>query len=234
MNIISFEEIPSTNLWCRQNISLLRHGDVVMSRRQSAGRGRKQRVWSSEDGGLYFSLILKEGLSGLKAPGVLTQLMALSVCKAVNALGAKSYIKWPNDVLSQGKKFCGILSEAVFNGIRLEGVIIGAGINLSQKIIKSDKPFITLAELGINVQPQTLLEQVCSNFEEYYSLLQKDGFTALRGEYKKAFGYLGRQVTLHIFEDTFTGTAQDIDCEGRLILNTDKGLKTVNIGDMDF
>ena len=234
MNIISFEEIPSTNLWCRKNIEVLRHADVILARKQTAGRGRKQRVWSSQEGGLYFSLILKEGLKAVEAPGVLTQLMALAVCKTVNTFGVKSYIKWPNDVLAQGCKFCGILSEAVFEGRKLEGVIIGVGININQKVIESQKPFITLSELGINTEPQELLKQIFDNFEVNYSVLQKSGFTALREEYKKAFFYLGKQVTLHIFDDTVCGVAEDIDEQGRLILQTQSGLKTVSIGDMDF
>lgn len=234
MNIISFDEIPSTNLWCRKNMEILRHADVVFARSQSAGRGRKQRVWSSQEGGLYFSLVLKEGLTAVKAPGVLTQLMALAVCKTVNALGGESYIKWPNDVLAKGCKFCGILSEAVFEGRKLEGVIIGVGINLNQKVIESDKPFITLAQLGIKTKPQILLEQVVDNFKINYEILQKSGFNALREEYKKAFLYLGKPVKLHIFEETVSGIAQDIDEEGRLILKTQQGLRTVNIGDMDF
>lgn len=234
MNIISFGEIPSTNVWCRKNIEVLRHADVILARSQSAGRGRKQREWSSQEGGLYFSLVLKEGLTAIKAPGVLTQLMALAVCKTVKALGAESYIKWPNDVLAQGRKFCGILSEAVFEGRKLEGIIIGVGINLKQKVIESDKPFITLAELGIETEPQALLEQVVRNFEVNYDILQKSGFNALREEYKKAFWYLGKPVKLDIFEEKVWGIAQDIDEEGRLILKTQQGLRTVNIGDMDF
>ncbi len=234
MKIISFSTIPSTNSYCAENIDELHDEDIIIAQTQSAGRGRKERSWSSEEGGLYFSLVLKEGVSLLSAPGVLTQIMALAVCKTVKDLGIKAYIKWPNDVLSGGKKFCGILSEAIFEDSHLKAVIIGVGINLSQSEISSDKPFVTLKELGVNIGPNALLKQIFENFRSNLILLKKEGFKALREEYKKDFAYLGQQVTMRIFEDIVTGTAKDIDEEGRLLLLTDSGLKTISIGDMDF
>lgn len=234
MNVISFDIIPSTNEYCARNISSLTHGDVITARRQSAGRGRKSRKWSSEEGGLYFSLVLKEGLSLLKSPGTLTQLMALAVCKAARRAGAEAYIKWPNDVLAQGRKFCGILSEAVFEGQFLKAVIVGVGINLSQKELNSDKPAVTLAELGVKADAEVLLKEIIDNFNFNFDLLKRDGFEALRSSYKEAFLYLGKPVKMHIFEETVQGTAEDIDAEGRLILRQGETLRVINIGDMDF
>lgn len=234
MNVISFDIIPSTNEYCARNISSLTHGDVITARRQSAGRGRKSRKWSSEEGGLYFSLVLKEGLSLLKSPGTLTQLMALAVCKAARRAGAEAYIKWPNDVLAQGRKFCGILSEAVFEGQALEAVIVGVGINLSQKELNSDKPAVTLAELGVKADAEVLLKEIIDNFNFNFELLKRDGFEALRSSYKESFLYLGKPVQMHIFEETVQGTAEDIDAEGRLILRQGETLRVINIGDMDF
>lgn len=234
MKIISFSSIPSTNSYCAENIDTLHDEDIIIARIQTSGRGRKERSWSSKEGGLYFSLVLKEGLNLLSAPGVLTQLMALAVCKTVKDLGVKAYIKWPNDVLGGGRKFCGILSEAIFEEAALKAVVIGVGINLSQSDICSDKPFITLKDLGVDIKPEVLLKQVFDNFKANLLLLKKDGFKALREEYKNNFAYLGQQVTMRIFEDIVTGTAKDIDEEGRLLLLTDSGLKTISIGDMDF
>ena len=234
MNVISFDIIPSTNGYCARNISSLAHGDIVTARRQSAGRGRKSRKWSSEEGGLYFSLVLKEGLSLLKSPGTLTQLMALAVCKAARRAGAGAYIKWPNDVLAQGRKFCGILSEAVFDGQNLTAVIVGVGINLSQKELDSDKPAVTLAELGIEADAEDLLKEIVDNFNFNFELLKREGFEALRDCYKEAFLYLGKPVTLRVFDETVEGIAEDIDAEGRLILRQGEKLRVINIGDMDF
>lgn len=234
MNLISFDLIPSTNEYCSRNIGSLAHGDVVTARRQSAGRGRKCRRWSSEEGGLYFSLTLKDGLSFIKTPGALTQIMALAVCKTARENGVAAYIKWPNDVLAQGRKFCGILSEAVFDGPVLKAVIVGAGVNLKQKVLNSDKPAVTLAELGVKAEAEVLLKEIIENFNFNFELLKREGFEALRSAYKEAFLYLGKQVTLRVFEETLQGVAEDIDAEGRLLLRQGADLRAINIGDMDF
>ncbi len=234
MAIIFLDSVTSTNTYCRQNIDNLNHADIVRARRQSEGRGRKQREWSSEEGGLYFSLVLKDGLSGIKTLGLLTQLMALAVCKTARDSGVEAYIKWPNDVLAQGGKFCGILSEAIFDGDRLKAVIIGTGVNISQEKIKSEKPFITLKSLGVEKSAEELLGEIIANFTADFALLRASGFEPLRTRYKKNFLYLGKPVTMRVFDEELHGVAEDIDESGRLVLNEGGKRRLIEIGDMDF
>lgn len=234
MAIIFLDSVTSTNTYCGRNIDNLKHADIVRARRQSEGRGRKQRIWSSEEGGLYFSLVLKEGLGGIKTLGLLTQIMALAVCKTARRQGVEAYIKWPNDVLSQGRKFCGILSEAIFDGEKLKAVIIGTGVNVSQDKINSEKPSITLRSLGVKKDAEKLLEDIIANFTADFSLLNRAGFEPLRALYKEYFLYLGKPVTMRVFDGELHGIAEDIDEAGRLVLNEGGKRRLIEIGDMDF
>lgn len=234
MAIISLDSVSSTNTYCGLNLGGLNHGDIVTARRQSEGRGRKLRKWSSEEGGLYFSLVLKGGLDKIKSLGLLTQLMALAVCKSARAHGVEAYIKWPNDVLAKGLKFCGILSEAIFDGEKLKAVIIGTGVNLSQDKINSEKPSITLKSLGVDKSAEELLKEIVANFTADFALLKDSGFEPLRAEYKKNFLYLGKPVTMRVFDEELKGVAEDIDETGRLVLNEGGKRRLIEIGDMDF
>ena len=124
-HIIHFDEIDSTNTYLKNNCPQLADGTVVCADRQTAGRGRFDRKWISQDGGLYFSVLVKPQRTDF-LPNF-TQLMAVCVCTAAEELGAKAWLKWPNDVLANGKKLCGILSEAVVTSSGIEGVVIGVG-----------------------------------------------------------------------------------------------------------
>ena len=230
MGIIEFGAIPSTNAYAKENIDKLPHFDAVLAAAQTAGRGRRGRAWISQEGGLYFSVVLKPRA----ANPAFTHAMALSVCDALKACGAPAYIKWPNDVLACGKKLCGILSEAVFENDFLKGIIIGAGINLTQSEIKTDKPAMTLKELGIMPHRKELLNNILELFGQNYDRLSKGGFDAIKAAYKANFPYLGKEINIDSGQGLITGAALDLDGEGRIIVQTAGGLKVVSLGDMDF
>ncbi|MBO7605867.1 MAG: biotin--[acetyl-CoA-carboxylase] ligase, partial [Elusimicrobiaceae bacterium] len=147
----------------------------------------------------------------------------VSVCKAVRNLGADAYLKWPNDVLYKGKKFCGILSEAVIKENLFKGLVIGVGINIEQKNIVSEKPFTTLAEMGLKVSKSVLVESIISNFEK----MQKQDFIS---EFKKLCPTLNKEIVV----DGKKGIFEDIDSAGRMILKTPKGREIIIAGDVQF
>ena len=223
MKIFGFETLPSTNTYCVENFDNYENQDIIMAEVQTAGKGRKGRKWSSETGGLYFTIILKPSEIIAEQASSLTQIMAISVCKAVRNLGVKAYLKWPNDVLFKGKKFCGILSEAVIKDNVLKGLVIGVGINIEQKKIVSEKPFTTLAEMGLKVSKSGLIESIISNFE----IVQKQNFVQ---EFKK----LCPAVNKEIIVDGKKGIFEDIDNAGRMVLKTDSGREIIMAGDVQF
>ena len=223
MNIFGFDSLPSTNTYAIEHFDEYQHLDIILAQVQTAGKGRKERKWSSETGGLYFTVILKPAAPELEKLSSLTQIMAISVCKAVRNLGAKAYLKWPNDVLYKGKKFCGILSEAVMSGNTFKGLVIGVGVNIEQKNIVSDKPFTSLEKMGVKVSKSVLIENIFSHFES----MPKEDF---KNEFKKLCLTFGKEITV----DGKTGIFEDIDDCGRLILKTPQGRETIIAGDVNF
>ncbi len=223
MKIFGFDTLPSTNTYSVENFDSFENQDIIMAEIQTAGKGRKGRKWSSETGGLYFTIILKPYEIKPEQASSLTQIMAISVCKTVRNLGVKAYLKWPNDVLFKGKKFCGILSEAVTKNNVLEGVVIGVGINIEQKNIVSEKPFTTLAEMGLKVSKSGLVEDIISNFNE----MQNKDFI---NEFKKLCPTINKEIII----DGKKGIFEDIDNAGRMILKTEKGREIIIAGDVQF
>lgn len=183
MEILSFEVLPSTNTYACEHFDNLKNGQIILAKTQTAGRGRKERVWLSQEGGLYFSLVVKPQNFKIDFLGSLTQAMALSVCKTLQELGAKAVLKWPNDILCEGKKICGILSRAVFKDNKLSGVIIGVGVNIAQEQINSPKPAISLKMLGIKAKESEVLEKLISKFNFYYPQVCANGFSAIREDF---------------------------------------------------
>lgn len=223
MKIYGFCILPSTNTYAVEHFDSFENQDIIMAETQTSGKGRKGRKWSSETGGLYFTIILKPSEIKPKQASSLTQIMAVAVCKTVRDLGASAYLKWPNDVLYKGKKFCGILSEAITKENIFKGLVIGVGINIEQKNIVSEKPFTTLAEMGLKVSKSVLVESIISNFEK----MQKQDFIS---EFKKLCPTLNKEIVV----DGKKGIFEDIDSAGRMILKTPKGREIIIAGDVQF
>ncbi|MBR4592640.1 MAG: biotin--[Elusimicrobiaceae bacterium] len=230
-SLLHLEEVDSTNTYLKNRQGALPHGTVVYADRQTAGRGRYNRVWVSKTGGLYFSVLLKPPYSPF-LPN-LTQLLALSICLALEDLGLKPAVKWPNDVQINGRKISGILSEAVFKSSQFQAVILGAGINISQGgLDQVGQPAVSLKELGIMVQPAELLDTVLHYFWQRYATLCQEGFETIRAAYTQRFAALGCEVRVQDGEQTIFGRAEDISSRGTLMLRTAQGLKEIYIGDL--
>jgi len=171
LSIIVLDETGSTNDEVKSRA--LKGGDwVVIAGKQTAGRGRFGRSFDSQSGGLYMSLSHRPALPPEQSLH-LTALAALAICDAVQKLcNIKVEIKWPNDLLVNGKKFCGILTEAVFTGGGYF-LVIGIGINVSNPLPPELAEAATLREAcGFSPEPELLAAEVirrtCQIFEEAY------------------------------------------------------------------
>ena len=229
MEILSFEVLPSTNTYACQNFDTLADGQIVLARTQTAGRGRLKRVWLSAEGGLYFSLVVKPQNFKIDFLGSLTQAMALSVCKTLQELGAKAVLKWPNDILCEGKKICGILSQAVFKEGRLSGVVIGVGVNIAQSKIDSPKPAVSLKMISIEAKKEEVLKVIINRFNVYYPQVCEQGFKAIKEEFLKDFPFVNKEIKIVVDDKEFCGICHGLDDKGQLLLDD----KVVNIGDME-
>jgi len=213
-------------------------GAVVLAEEQTAGRGRAGRSWHSERGaGLYVTLLLRPKLSPVQAP-LLTMLAGLSAHTAVLAqTGLSAELKWPNDLLLNGKKLGGILTEmhAEPNAVRF--VIVGIGINVSQEKFPGE-----LAATATSLRKETgrlhsrleILVKLLSQFETDYNRFLREGagYVVQRFELISSFAN-GKRVKVDTGRETFVGTTEGLSTEGLLMVKKeDGGSVTVIAGDV--
>ena len=128
--IIYFDSIDSTNTHAKSIGNESEDGTVIISEEQTNGRGRVGRLWHSKKyEGIWMSIILKPDINPIEAPFI-TLIVGASVVRALNKLGIESYIKWPNDLIINGKKICGILTELSAEVDKVNYVVAGIGINV--------------------------------------------------------------------------------------------------------
>lgn len=209
------------------------HGSVVVAEAQTAGRGRHGRVWDSPAGkNLYFTLLLRPEFAPDKA-SMLTLVMALAVLKGMEkAIGKPGEIgiKWPNDLIINGKKICGILTEMTLAHSSIESVIIGVGINLEKQEFApelADKATSIEAEWGIAPCKENLLAEIMSAFEEYYeTFIQTCDLRELQEEYNACLVNCGREVCVLDPKGEFRGIARGINSVGELLVELADGVIT--------
>lgn len=230
-NLLHLKEVDSTNTFLKIKQDTLPHGTVVYADRQTAGRGRYTRTWVSAEGGLYFSVLLKPPYGPFLAN--LTQLMALSVCQALEKWGLIPTLKWPNDVQINGQKICGILSEAVFDKNIFQAVVLGVGVNLCQEgLSRVGQPATSLKEQGVEVSREALLQTILDFFWQGYPALCEKGFETIHDAYVRRFAALGKEVTVTDGDKTIFGRVQGVSPRGTLLLQTTRGLQEIYIGDL--
>jgi len=125
-------EVDSTNEFLKRNYKSFHDGAVVVAIKQSAGKGRMGRNWYSPEGGLWYSVLFKPKIHiNLH---VYTKIFSIAIVEVLRKLKVKAYIKWPNDIYYDGKKICGILSEAVSVNDRVVAIVVGVGLNVNNDI----------------------------------------------------------------------------------------------------
>lgn len=223
-----FETIGSTNNEARRLAEEGKtEGQVVWSKRQERGVGRRGRDWSSPTGNLYCSLLLRpecEPLSGAR----LSFLIAVALHKAIAAelpTEAIVKVKWPNDVLIKGRKTSGILLESKTrsDGI-LDYVIVGTGVNvISFPEVTDGLAATSLKQQGANPKLETLLSAYLHNFLELYMIWKQAGFEPIRREWLERAVGIGQRITVKLSDETIFGIFSDLDQDGALILRMDSG-----------
>ncbi len=206
-------------------------GIVVCADMQTAGRGRRGRNWVSEKGdSLLFSLLLRPDISPDKASQI-TLLMALAVTKLLREqYGMDAAIKWPNDIVINGKKICGILTELYPDVDSNYFVIVGCGINVGQKVIPDElKDMATslFLESGSMILTEELLQGVLAEFEWYYDrFLQKESLEEFTDEYNAWLISLDKEVWVLDPKEEFTGISKGINDKGELLVQLADGTIT--------
>ncbi|MFX1300003.1 MAG: biotin--[acetyl-CoA-carboxylase] ligase [Promethearchaeota archaeon] len=237
--LLHFPELSSTNAYLKEKGAIgEREGLVVLADKQTSGRGRFERSWHSPPGGLYFSILLRPmTISAAEAP-LITLTAGVAVAKVLKtALGVQAKLKWPNDVLVENRKVCGILSESTLIGEGIEYVVLGVGINANTplKEMPSDLQISATTLQHILNRPvdlPRLFGYLLGQLEFWYLRLRDQGFAAISREYRRLCTQLRQSITVTIGNERHTGIAKDIGPDGSLILQTDSGQIQIRSADL--
>ena len=227
-----FDETGSTNIDAKRYAEEGEpHGTTVVANMQSAGRGRRGRLWQSPAGSaIYMTILLKPRFIPDKA-SMLTLVMALSVADAiVEATGLSAGIKWPNDVVVNKKKVCGILTEMNVELDYIQYVVIGVGINVNNNSpeefpeeIRQTATSLKI-ESGMQISRAALLERVLAHFEKNYNIFTKTlDLSALMEAYDSRLLNLNAEVRVLDPKGEYTGIARGINPTGELLVEKENG-----------
>jgi BirA family biotin operon repressor/biotin-[acetyl-CoA-carboxylase] ligase len=236
-----FSEIGSTNDEAKKRaVAGCAEGTLVITETQLGGRGRLSRGWFSPVGkGIWFSVVLRPPFPPQEAPKC-TLMAAVALNRAIRDItGISCGIKWPNDILCNGRKLVGILTEMSAEMDAINHIVIGMGINVnieSAEIPPELKEIATsvLIETGVAVSRIDLFIKVLEGLEELYLLVKTEGFDTVLSAWRQESITLGRMVNVIAPDKSFMGKAVDIDGDGALLVQTDQGIERVLAGDVSI
>src|SRR5262245_22019120 len=235
-----FQEIDSTNSRARDLAEqAIPEGEIVVAEYQTHGRGRLGRRWESPPmANLYFSAILRPKLSSEHAAQI-TLMAAVAVADAAASFIPQApTIKWPNDILVDGKKLAGILAEASCDANNVEYVILGVGINVnfppdSMPVELRQRATSFMQLTGFPLEREIVLRRLIQDLDRCYGVLEISGFDALRPRWEARFNLAGRRVRVELDTEMIIGVARGIDRHGALVLEDQNGtLRTIVAGDV--
>lgn len=228
-NIIYEEIIDSTNQYAKklgeENVI---NGTVVVAGQQTAGRGRRGRDWVSPKGNCYLSMLLRPPIHAEHASR-LTLVAALALAESITEVsGLKVQIKWPNDIVINGKKLCGILTESSFDGNDLKYVVIGIGINVNQDVFDTaiqEMATSIFVEKGQFIDCACLIGAFLNKFERWFEQFAiTEDLSSLQERYNELLVNCNREVRV-LDETEWIGIALGINETGELLVRN-------NIGDV--
>ncbi|MFA7674081.1 MAG: biotin--[acetyl-CoA-carboxylase] ligase [Clostridia bacterium] len=226
---INLSQVDSTNTYAKQNSGTFTDEyTVIRSSRQTGGRGRSGRTFLSDnEDGAWFSVIIKPKDHALTADmiRILPLLAGVSVSTVLYELyGVKTGLKWPNDVLLNGKKLCGILCESRTSGSRIENAIIGIGINVNQKSMDPDIKDIATSlfmEMHVPISVESLIQNICGNILDLYDRMKTEDMPYILDKWNEYSVMTGRRIEYTVNNVTYRGISNGIDAHGRLAVTKD-------------
>jgi len=229
-NIYYEEEVTSTQkIAHRLAYDGVQEGALVVAELQTAGRGRLDRTWYSPKGtGIWMSLILRPPIPPQKAPQ-LTLLAAVAIVQAIQEVtGIVPDIKWPNDILINGKKCVGILTELQAEPDQVQSVIMGMGINVNHTKDQFPEELQSIAtslaiEKGEQINRARLIQEILLKIETLYRQYLKHGFRPIKLLWEGYAVSIGKEITARTLHGSVRGKALGITEEGVLVLETQDG-----------
>ena len=227
--IYFYDEIDSTNNEAKKKAEDgATQGTLVITECQNSGRGRRGKKWISPSGsGIWMSYVLRPTIHPYGA-SMITLVAALSVVSALkNIKNLECSIKWPNDIVANGKKICGILTEMSSELDSVNYIVIGIGINVN--ITEFDEDIKDIAssvflETGLTIKRSQVVADFARYFEKYYSIfMQTQDMSGLLDAYNKLLVNAGREVKISNINSQFIGNAIGINEKGELLVKKQDG-----------
>ena len=237
--IVYRENIDSTNsLAFKLALEGAPEGTCVVAEAQKTGRGRLNRVWFSPPGkNLYLSAILRPRIHPSKVYPI-TFISSLAVADTIASVaGLEPTLKWPNDVLVNGRKICGTLLELSIETDVVRFVVVGIGLNINMKEVDEE---IKEKATSLCVETKKLYERpfVCgillSNLEKYYLLFKDKGETEICRIWEERAGVKGKYLEITQMGQVYKGISEGVDSSGAMLLNVDGQTKKIIAGDVNF
>jgi BirA family biotin operon repressor/biotin-[acetyl-CoA-carboxylase] ligase len=229
--ILSYNVVDSTNIiafsLAEQNAP---EGTVVFAEGQNKGRGRFGRRWvSPKSKGIYLSIVLRPKVASSEA-ALITLLAAVSCAETIRkACGLRALIRWPNDILVNSKKVCGILTEMQTEDNKVKFIVLGIGINVYTAVSKlplGASSLCTEAGTGrIHISRLELARELLRRIDREYILFKRRGSTNIIVQWQNLSALSGKRIKVYFPHRTIEGQAQDIDEQGALIVRLDNGFK---------
>lgn len=234
-----YDAVDSTNLRAMQEAeSGAPEGALIVADMQTAGRGRRGRSWQSPAGtNVYFTLILRPDYKPDKA-SMVTLVMALAVAEGIEAVcGLQTQIKWPNDIVANGRKVCGILTEMRAERDSVQHIVVGAGVNVGLQVFApelAEKATSLQAECGVRVSRMSLIVHVMKAFEKFYGRFRDTlDLSGMREKYESLLVNRDREVRVLDPGGDFAGVSRGINNAGELLVELPDGkLVTVYAGEV--
>lgn len=237
--IYDYGEIDSTNVIAKAKAREgAAEGAVFIAESQMGGKGRLGKVWESPSGtGIWMSLVARPEISPRDVSGI-TLVAGLAICKAIREVtGLPAYIKWPNDIVVNGRKVCGILTEMSAEMDRVNYVIIGIGINVNTSKFPKELQEVATSlkiESGIEYSRKDIVAKVLMFFEQdYEKYIQGESLHGILEEYKVLCITLKNEVSIINKDQSYRARPVDIDGTGALIVVREDGTKeTITSGEV--
>jgi BirA family biotin operon repressor/biotin-[acetyl-CoA-carboxylase] ligase len=236
--LISLDTVGSTNdeLKFRALSSSEEEGLVIWSLMQTAGKGRNKRVWVSDIGNMYVSVLFRPNCNMFDAAqiGFLPIIAAKETLQQLVGRPMNMSYKWPNDLLLNKKKVGGTLLEAGFDQeTQMVWVIVGFGLNIKHFPSATFFPATSIQdEMGLNLKIEKVVELYLNNLSKLYSRWQKNGFDPVRKKWQ-SYGHAPNDtLRIRLGNEEIVGSFRDLDEKGALIVETNDGLRHIAAGDV--
>ncbi len=229
-----FDEIDSTNEQAKKIAKNAREGTIVVANIQTNGKGRRGREFESKRGGLYFSIILKPDVAIEKVPFI-TQLAACSIYKALNEMGVDISIKWPNDIILNDKKICGILCEMSCEIDYLSYVVAGIGINMKKVDFEEglEKIATSLEQEGYELDNLELFWNILKYFDYFYKKYTMHDYAEMLDILRENSYIINKNIDVLTSNEKRKAKAKDIDEKGFLVVEYENGdIEHINYGEV--